>query len=581
MDLFKKKDKKIKQAAEQPKLTAADIYRKYERGIDFFNENKIFARVKKCVRLYEGDHWYDENVGGNRDNLPFYNFTKSIVDYKTSMVSKNNMSIVYNPMNTGENRSEFSEVCRHLNAYAEDRWEHLKMDVVMWELVKKSAITGDAYIYFANRDLFPQIIDKTNIFFADEQERLIQNQKYIIICERRFVEDIKKKCPAELAELIVEDEPENQINNEDNEVKNDIGKVTSLLYLYKNEAGNVCYARSTKAVIYEEGEITGLNLYPIAAMVWQRKYNSARGLGEVWGVRANQVCTNKNLYRREQAVKISAFPKPVYVKDSIENPESIMQLGSAVELDPDNVVDDIHKLFGYIQSAPMSGDAKILQDEIMQVTRELANAGDNATGNVDPEQASGKAISLVVDQNAMLLTEQSAVFKQCVEDIALIWFEMWYAYNPNGMALQYADKDSEDGDVIDAFVPADALAELMVNVRIDISPTNAWSIYTNDQEAMNLLGNGLVGFEEYVELLTDTNPMKGKLRNIIRERQEMQEQIQEQQMQEQIEQQMVGEQMPADMPAAVPEFGADGMSDMNAGMQMPADVPVNTALSSL
>lgn len=588
MDIFKKKDNEKIKAEEKKKLTAAEIYRKYESGIKFFDENKIISRAKKCVRLYEGDHWYDENVGGNRDNLPFYNFTKSIVDYKTSMVSKNNMSIVYNPMNTGENRGEFSEVCRHLNAYAEDRWEHLKMDVIMWELVKKSAITGDAYIYFANRDLFPQIIDKTNIFFADEQERLIQNQKYIIISERRFVEDIKGKCPKELADLVVADEPENQINNEDNEVKNDIGKVTSLLYLYKNEAGNVCYAKSTKAVIYEEGEITGLNLYPIAAMVWQRKYNSARGLGEVWGVRANQVATNKNLYRREQAVKISAFSKPVYVKDAIENPEAIMQLGSAVELDADNVVEDIHKLFGYIQPAPMSGDAKVLQDEIMQVTRELANAGDNATGNIDPEAASGKAISLVVDQNAMLLTEQSAVFKQCVEDIALIWFEMWYAYNPNGMAVEYPDKEAEGDEMVNQFIPAETLAELMVNVRIDVSPTNAWSIYTNDQEALNLLGNQMVSFEEYVDLLTDSNPMKGKLKNILKQRQEQQQQqMLEQQMQEQAMQEQMLQQ--AAMQQAVPEDNGSmsGMQDMggasmNGGILAPADVPVaGNALTSL
>ena len=540
-------------------ITAEEIYRKYERGIDFHNKNKIYSRVKKCVRLYEGDHWYDETTAGNKDNLPFYNYTKSIVDYKTAMVSKNAMSIVYNPMNTGEDRLRFVDLCRHLNAYAEDRWEHLKMETLMWELVKKSCITGDCYIYFANRELFPQLIDKTNLYLSDEQERDIQRQKYIIISERRFVEDIKKVCKKSVAHLIVPDEPEHQINNDDNEVDSDTGKVTSLLYLYKNSQGNVCYCKSTKSVVYEEGEIPGLTLYPVAAMVWQRKYNSARGVGEVWNIRANQILTNKTLYRREHAVKTSAFPKPVYVKDSVMNPETIMQVGTAVELEVDHTVDDIHKVFGYVNPAPVGNSAKELQDELIAVTRDLANAGENATGNINPEQASGKAISLVVDQNAMLLTEQSAVYQQCVEDIALIWFEMWYAYNKNGFAFQYTDRETDE--MIAVSVMGEELENLKVNVRIDISPTNAWSIYQNDQEALNLLSSQQVSFEEYVELLTDSNAMKGKLRNIIKQRQAMQQQamqqqaiqqqaIQQQAIQQQAIQQQAMEQQPLELSQA-------------------------------
>ena len=105
------------------KITAENIYKKYERGQRFHEQNKIYTKAKKCVRLYEGEQWFDEAVNGNKDNLQFYNFTKSIVDYKTAMVAKNNLSIVYNPLNCGENRTEYVEVCKHLNCYAEDRWE--------------------------------------------------------------------------------------------------------------------------------------------------------------------------------------------------------------------------------------------------------------------------------------------------------------------------------------------------------------------------------------------------------------------------------------------------------------------------
>lgn len=520
------------------KITAENIYKKYERGQRFHEQNKIYTKAKKCVRLYEGEQWFDETVNGNKDNLPFYNFTKSIVDYKTAMVAKNNLSIVYNPLNCGENRTEYVEVCKHLNCYAEDRWEHLKMDSLMWDLVKNACICGDCYIYFANKDLFPQLIDNCNIYFADEQEKNIQNQKYIIIAERKFVSDIKAMCKNKQdAARIVADTPENQINNDDNEVQSDDGKVTSLLYLYKNEHGSVCFVRATKSVIYDYGEITGLNVYPVAAMVWARKQNSSRGLGEVWNLRANQITTNKTLYRRDMAVKSSAFPKPVYVKDAISDPSAIMQIGAAVELDVDSSVDDINKMFGYVSSAPISNDAKTLQDEIMSVSRDLSYAGDNATGNMNPENASGKAIQLVVDQNAMLLTEQSAVFKQCVEDIGLIWFGMWKAYNPDFLRLSYADDESDE--MVQYKVPGDVMNEIDINVRVDVTPSNAWTVYQNDQEALNLLANNFVTFDEYVELLTDGNAMKGKLQSILKNREAKQ---QEAQMMQAIHQQAMEQQ---------------------------------------
>ncbi|MGI5824514.1 MAG: hypothetical protein ACOX7J_02980 [Bacillota bacterium] len=541
------------------KITAEEIYRKYERGIDFHNKNRIYSRSRRCVKLYEGEHWYDESTAENKDSLPFYNYTASIVDYKTAMVSKNAVRIVYSPMNSGSERTRFVEICKSLNAYADDRWEHLKMESLCWELVKKACITGDSYIYFANSDLMPQIIDNVNVYLSDEQQTDIQKQKYIIISERRFVSDIKKKAKKDDAEKIVPDEPENQINNDDNEVLSEDGKVTSLLYLCKDENGNVCFFRSTKSVIYEEGVIDGLTLYPLAQFVWKRKYNSARGLGEVWGIRANQIITNKNLYRREQAVKTSAFPKPVYIRDSLSNPESLMQIGSAVELDIDNTVDDIHKVFGYINPAPMSGDAKVLQDEVMEITRELANAGDNATGNIDPEQASGKAISLVVDQNAMLLTEQNVSFNQCAEDIALIWFEMWYAYHKDGFAFQYHDKETDE--LIEAEINGEDFSNLKVSVRIDVSPTNAWSIYQNDQEVMNMFGNQMISFEEYVELLTDTNPMKGKLEVIIEERKVRQEQ-------QMMQQQMLQEQAMQEQAMAMQQQSLPAMQESNAPEQM-------------
>jgi hypothetical protein len=507
------------------------IYDAFLKGDDFMNRNSMYTNAKRAVRFYEGEQWYDENQKDWR-KLPYYNFIRPIVDYKTAMVAKNTMVLNYSPLNySGEPAAQaaYREYCSDLNKYVADKWEELQMDTAMWTMVKKAAITGDSYFYFGTSDMLPQILDSTNVYLADEQEPEIQKQAYIIIRERRSVDDVRKDAASGVDKsLIVADEPKDQINNDSNEVKSEDGKVTSYLYLSRSDNGYVTFARATSTVVYQpEVEVTGMDRYPVAAFVWNRRYNSARGLGEVNPLIPNQIAANKLLLRREVNNKQTGYPKPVYHKDYITNPEALERIGAKVEITGGNQVQDVAKAFTYIQPAPMSADGERLQNEIIQTTRNLANASDEATGNVDPEKASGKAISLVIDQNAVMLTEQNAQYKQLCENIGLIWFNIFQVYNPNGMALSWYD---DNGDRQEVELGGEELSQLKVRVRIDVSSNNPWSVYANDQEAMNLFGNGYIDFAQYVELLSDQNHMKPKLQEFVKEAEEQQMLQQEQQM---------------------------------------------------
>jgi len=495
------------------------IYTAWQKCDDHLTKNALYSSTKKCVRFYEGDQWHDEQQPDYK-KLPFYNIIKPVIDYKSAMVAKNAMVINYTPLNI-ERQPELRAVCSELNSYAAELWESLKLDSVLWEVVKKAAVTGESYIYFGTADLTPQIIDRTNVFLADEQEPVLQVQKYIIIRERRFVDDVRKEAKTNgLSDgdisLIQSDEPENQVNNDNNEIaSSDNGKVTSLLYLSHNDAGFVTFARATKSVVYQPEQVAGQEIYPIAGFVWGRKMNSARGLGECLPMIPNQLAINRLLLRREVNNKQTGYAHPVYNEDYIKDPATLDRVGAKVAISGNAMVQDVTKAFTYIQPAPMSSDGTVLQNELIDMTRNLANASDSATGSIDPEKASGKAINLVIDQNAVLLTEQNAMYKQFVEDIAVIWYAIWQAYNPNGMLMEWEGDDERT----EAMIPGDVLQNLKVRVRIDVSSNNPWSVYANDQEAMNLFGNGYISFEQYVELLSDQNHMKPKLQQMIKEQQ--------------------------------------------------------------
>lgn len=494
-------------------LTATEIWEKYRRGVDWHHKNSIYTKADKCHRFYEGDQWSDSN-GSLGDDLARYNFIKPTVDYKTAMIAQNSMVINYSPNSADETEMQ---ACNLLNGYAAKKWDRLKMDTKLWEVVKEGAITGDSFIYFYDDALSSQMLETDNVYLGDEQQQDIQKQPYIIVQERRLVSDVREEArqngmSEEDIEQIQQDTDENDLNAWQNEVKGDGNeKCTTLLYITRGN-GNVMFCRSTQAVMFQQPQvIKGMSRYPIAKFTWLKKHGSSRGVGEVWWLIPNQVEVNKTLYRRTESVKATAFPKPVYVEGQIENPDGISTVGTPVRVKYGSV-NKVQEVFTYLQPAAISGDAKALQEEMMQTTRDLANAGDNAMGNINPEQASGAAIAAVKDAQAVPLNEQKSAAKQFVEDIALIWLDMLTAYGVNGI-------DTEDGTIT-----GEMLEGLEPEIRIDVSDGNPYSRYARQQALDNALAAGYISFEEYVNALDeDANAPKAKFSEILKAREAQQE----------------------------------------------------------
>jgi hypothetical protein len=102
------------------------------------------------------------------------------------------MAIHYAPLSIC-NKSPALRMCGLLNAHAARLWEQKKMDRVMWEAIKEACIAGDSYLYFYDGALDCQIIDNMSVFLGDEQQPDLQRQPYIILYERRNVEEIRKR----------------------------------------------------------------------------------------------------------------------------------------------------------------------------------------------------------------------------------------------------------------------------------------------------------------------------------------------------------------------------------------------------
>lgn len=524
---------------EQEKKQKTDIWQKYEKCKKYMEAKSVVKKTEKHWRFFIGDQWHGLKSGG--EDFPMMNFIKPIVQYKVSTVAQNSMTAVYSDMH---HRTELSGVYERLNKYWEQCWEKSKMTNVGWRVLKTAAIQGDTYTYWKDGNTLepPQMLSNTCVFLADENIDDIQNQPYIIVHERWNLEAAKEHAKANgvkeegLKLITPDDRTEAQIYNK-KEVED---KVTVLFYLEKRD-GKVYAGRSTESVVIEPVEIIqgerggfetvamkALSVYPIIPYVWENVPNTARGVGEVEQLIPNQLEANKTLARRAMAVKMGAYPRLAYDANAIDNPEDLENVGSAIAVQGGGS-QSINQMISYLNPANISSDADNLFNTLVQMSKDLSGATDYALGNINPEQASGTAIIAVRDQAQVPLNEQVARYRQWVEDVSLLWMDLWISYNPDGIDFEIED---DLGNVTPVHIDQAELEKLKPTVRIDVSPDNQWTKLAEQQSLDGMLQNQMITLEEFADMVPDNSSVpKQKLLQVIEKRKaKEQEMMMQQQM---------------------------------------------------
>ena len=236
-------------------------------------------------------------------------------------------------------------------------------------------------------------------------------------------------------------------------------------------------------------------------MNWEEKEGSARGEGEVRHLIPNQIEVNKTEMRRVLTVKRQAYPHKVVDESRVSNPEVLDAVGGTLRTQG-QTVDDVRKVVGYITPAQMSPDVKILQDDLIQFSRELAGAGDAATGQIDPNSASGRAVLAVQNASRAPLTEQREGYKALVEDVARIWLDYIIVHAVNGVDLPLKTVDPTTGEEITKIVniPQMSLQQLKATVKVDITPKSVYDRFAQEQTIENMLMAGLFSPQRVSEL---------------------------------------------------------------------------------
>ncbi len=494
----------------QQEIRETAVWTLYEKGRGYHRRTGIYTDTDRNYRMYNGDQWAGAKLG---DVEPVQkNFIKPIVKYKVSVIHDNLYSIHYSPQNM-ENREFYRQAdryCAMLNRYAHRIWERDKMDVKGRRITKDGAINDEGIVYvdFDRDRMMPvnEIVKKNDIYYGNENDDDIQAQPYILIRKRMPVVNA-----VELA--LAEGMPEEKVpwiqgdtdcfEESGDGAKDELDNMVTVLYKMYRQDGTVRFSVATRWCVIAEDVDTGLSLYPVAHFNWEEKEGSARGEGEVRYLIPNQIEVNRTEVRRVLTVKYQAYPQKVVDISRISNPQALNTVGGMVRTNG-QPVEDVRKIVGTIPPAQMSPDVRQLQEDLIQVTRELAGAGDTATGQVNPELASGRAILAVQQASQAPMTEQKEAFKNFVEDLARIWLEYLMVYGKDGVILEEETTDPQTGEraVRLVRVPQSALRQLQAAVRIDVTPKGVYDKFAQEQTIENLMLQGFFTAQRVGELET-------------------------------------------------------------------------------
>ncbi len=521
-------------------------WQRYNAGADYKNANNYYNTVDENYRYYQGDQW--GNTQSNGLPLPVFNIIKPVIRYKTSIIKQNDTAILYTTENTRDAEYDtLKQIAEVLTTYSKVLWEKNKMDYLNECMLTDAAITGNGFIYHYfdgnKKEITSELVDGVNIYPSNPNMADIQSQEYIIIAFRKSLGAVKREAEqAHKNKLnnLSKDDIDNIMPDTDTRYQagdnakiemRDSEMVTELLMFWRDyKTGTIHFSKSTRDYEIVKDTDLGLKMYPIAMMTWEPAKNFFFGVPDAKSLIPNQDYINTIASMIMASTTFASFPKMIYNADLIDNPST--EAGVAIGVTGGfNIRDAI----GYISPQGVGSDAFNMFERTISLTKELMGANDGALGNINPENASGRAILAVAEQSAVPLDGIKRRYYNYIEDNALIWADMWRVYHSGDAKIVTVQEENEEQPQTYSISP-DAWDKLMLNVKVEVGPSSRWSELVMTQILDNLLGKQMIDLEFYVNAMpTSSGFPKAQMIQYLKQLKERQAQEQEKQNQNNVD----------------------------------------------
>ena len=523
-------------------VTPESVWQEYEKGLRFNEQINLADTVKINEDFFVGRQW--EGVKANGLPTPVFNVIKRVVLYLVATTATDNVAMAVNPMNdaypTAEEsvdgeKSEGEVFCDVISGQFGALLENNKVTSLIRELMRDAAVRGDGCIYSwfdpsaetgqdAKGCIKSELLENTRVFFGDPNVRQVQDQPYILISRRERIKDVRREARelgGDADEIKAEDDP---VGDRFDALTD--GKVTTLTRFEKRD-GTVWSVKTVKDAIIRDEWDTGMTLYPLVWMSWDRVTNSYHGQAAVTGLIPNQIFVNKAFAMTMISLMTTAYPKVIYNKQMIGKWDS--GVGKAIAVNSGN---DLNNAAKTLDPATISPQVSKFIELAVSMTKDLMGATDAALGNVRPDNTSAIIALQKSSSVPMELVKQDLY--QAIEDLGRVWMDQMRAYY--GVRLVKVD-----GAV--GLFDFGELAKVPLALKLDVGGSAYWSQISQMQTLDNLLMNRHIDIIDYLERLPN---------GFISNQQELIDKIKERQEAAQAAQMgAMAQAQPADQPVGV------------------------------
>lgn len=479
--------------------TPETVFKEWEKGRDFNNQIKLTETVESNENFFIGKQW--EGVQANGLPTPVFNFLKRVVLFQVASILSDNIKMQAAPLAVAPDRKMVEQLAEVVSGEFDALFEHNKIGSLLREVMRNAAVDGDGCLYtFWDPDvktgravdgaIVTEVIDNTRVYFGNPNERRPQKQPWIIIESREQLHSVKNRAAG-----TEEIKPDSDSRSGPAGLTDD--RVTVLLKLWRDEKGVINAYECCRDTVIKEPWSLGIRLYPITWLNWDYVPECYHGMAMITGLIPNQIFVNKTFAMVQLSLMQSAFPKTVYDKTRISKWTN--QVGAAIGINGGDVT-GVAKI---IEPAQISPQVSQFIDSAINYTQTFLGATSAAMGDTRPDNTS----AIIALQRASAvpseITKQNLY--QSIEDLGQIYME-FMAENYGKRLVKAPAPDLSGLPVDPAAVQPESIefdfAELKkypMSLKLDVGASSYWSEIASMQSLDNLLMNGQISLEDYLE----------------------------------------------------------------------------------
>jgi len=575
------------QQQDTDKKLADKIRKRYRSGVSFKQSQNFYEDWAEYERFWNSSQWPNPTPDTEDMPRPVTNYFASIIEQKVAALTYELPEIYFEPVEKNPDEEEGIEsldvqAAELLSMAAEHQAEKIDLEELLDGGVRSGGLLGNGIWFFPwdntiigggqkSRyvgDITGYIIDPADFFPGDPTNPDMQAQPWIILAERRPLEEVKtfynQHAPG-IVELLEEERQrsDTQVYDYQKTEQDETGYVDVLHMFWKeteevntpmseivsgepkgsaadheeDDEGIILYETTLNYavecqgyVLREEENFYEHALYPFVTFQWYPKRKSFWGKSESTDIIASQKESNRLSGISLLSAYIAGLPDLVYNPDWINEDDLTSSAGGRM------IKDRSQAGVGNINYLRPPTPAR----HIPQMKEDLT-AGMKETSGVH-EAWSGKAPSADLNASAIIALQEAAGVRirgiqrrlaSALKEMGRIWLAHWKEFYAEPRLLRKAGPGNETG--FEWFTGTD-YKEMQFDVRIQAGTASPFSKTLAMTTLKELLEMQLITPEEYFELMpADVLPQAQKILQMREEEKRRQQERQEEILREEIQ----------------------------------------------